>query len=111
MSGDAMSSGAMSNSATSSDERARLRARISGRVQGVGFRWWARDQAARLGLTGWVRNDESERAVEVLAEGEPHSLDLLERQLHEGPPGSRVERVDAWREPPSGEFDGFEIER
>jgi acylphosphatase len=91
--------------------RVRLRARISGRVQGVGFRWWARSQAERLGLTGWVRNDESERAVEVLAEGEPHNLDALEQALHAGPPGSKVERVEAWREPPSGEFVAFEIER
>lgn len=91
--------------------RVRLRAKISGRVQGVGFRWWARGQAERLGLTGWVRNDESERAVEVLAEGEAHNLDALEQALHSGPPGSRVEQVETWREPPSGEFVAFEIER
>lgn len=97
---------------TATDQgRSRLRARVVGRVQGVGFRWWTRRQAERLGLTGWVRNDESERAVELIAEGEPTALDSLERQLHSGPPGSQVDRVDARREPASGEFSSFEIER
>jgi acylphosphatase len=91
--------------------RLRLRARIVGRVQGVGFRWWTRRQAERLGLTGWVRNDESERAVELIAEGDPSALDTLEQQLHSGPPGSQVDTVEARREPASGEFSNFEIER
>ncbi len=89
----------------------RLTARISGRVQGVGFRWWARRRAEELGLTGWVMNGDDERSVELLAEGRPERLDELERLLRVGPEGARVERVDARRETASGEFDRFGIVR
>jgi len=44
-----------------------MTARITGRVQGVGFRWWVRRQAAQLGLTGWVMNADDERGVELVA--------------------------------------------
>ena len=89
----------------------RLTARITGRVQGVGFRWWARRQAEALALTGWVMNADDERSVELVAEGASQALDELERRLHQGPSGARVERVDARREPASGEFDRFGIVR
>jgi acylphosphatase len=89
----------------------RLSARVIGRVQGVGFRWWARRRAEALGLTGWVMNADDERSVELVAEGEPERLDELERFLNIGPDGARVERVEARREPASGEFDQFGIVR
>lgn len=89
----------------------RLAARVTGRVQGVGFRWWIRRQADELGLTGWVMNGDDERSVELVAEGPPEALDQLERLLHAGPSGARVEMVDARREPASNEFDGFGIVR
>ncbi len=93
------------------DGRRRLRARVIGRVQGVGFRWWTRAEAHRLGLTGWVRNEADERTVEVLAEGLQPQLDALEAWLHDGPPGAQVDRVETSREPASGEYQRFEIER
>ena len=89
----------------------RMQARVTGRVQGVGFRWWVRRQAEALALTGWVMNADDERTVEVVAEGEPGALDELERRLYRGPSGARVESVDARREPASGSFDGFGIIR
>lgn len=89
----------------------RLTARITGRVQGVGFRWWARRQAESLDVTGWVMNGGDERSVELVAEGQTDRLDELERLLRVGPQGARVERVEARREPASGEFDGFGIVR
>lgn len=89
----------------------RLTARITGRVQGVGFRWWARRRAEELGLTGWVMNGDDERSVELLAEGRPQQLDELERLLRVGPDGARVEQVEARREGASGEFDRFGIVR
>ena len=92
-------------------ELERLLALVIGRVQGVGFRWWAQRQAEQLGLTGWVRNHEDERTVEVLAEGAVPQLDAFEQRLHAGPHGARVERVDARREPASGEYRRFEIAR
>ena len=89
----------------------RLTARVSGRVQGVGFRYWTVRQATSLGLVGWVMNHDAENAVELVAEGDPVALDALERLLQRGPPGSRVEQVDASRGPASGEFTRFQITR
>jgi acylphosphatase len=88
-----------------------MTARITGRVQGVGFRWWVRRQAEGLRLTGWVMNDNSERAVELVAEGASESLDELERRLWRGPDGARVEAVEGRRSPASGEFERFGIVR
>ncbi len=89
----------------------RLTARVVGRVQGVGYRWWVRRQADRLGLVGWVMNAEDERSVDVVAEGGAAPLTEFERLLHAGPPGARVESVEARRGAPSGEFDRFRIVR
>lgn len=91
--------------------RERLSARVIGRVQGVGFRWWARRQADELELLGWVMNADDERSVELVAEGDPEALAELERRLAHGPPGARVERVEARRLAASGEFDRFGIVR
>lgn len=65
---------------------------VRGRVQGVGFRWWARARALELGLVGTVRNRE-DGAVEVVAAGPPISLRKFRSLLHEGPPGALVESV------------------
>ena len=91
--------------------RERLAARVIGRVQGVGFRWWARRQADELDLVGWVMNADDERSVELVAEGDPEALSELERRLAQGPPGARVEQVDARRAAASGEYDSFGIVR
>jgi acylphosphatase len=89
----------------------RLTAHVVGRVQGVGYRWWTRRRADEMGLTGWVANDPGERAVDVVAEGPPSALEGFERALWTGPSAARVERVDASRDPASGEFQRFEITR
>ena len=89
----------------------RLTARVSGRVQGVGFRWWVRRHADALGLTGWVMNADDERSVELVAEGAPQALDELERLIQRGPSGAMVDAVERRREQASGEFDGFGIVR
>lgn len=89
----------------------RLDARISGRVQGVGYRWWVRRRAEELGLTGWVMNEPDERSVRVVAEGPAERVEQLERQLRRGPQGARVEAVEASRSPASGALAGFEIHR
>ena len=84
--------------------------RVTGRVQGVGFRWWARAQASALGLSGMVRNA-ADGSVEVQARGSDTALAELERLLSEGPPHAlvgAVERIPASL--PSG-MDGFEIAR
>ena len=70
----------------------RLHLRISGRVQGVGFRWFTREEARRLGLSGWVTNL-ANGDVEVSAGGEASSLGRLKRALEVGPTGAGVVSV------------------
>lgn len=81
-----------------------------GRVQGVGFRWWTVRTADRLGLGGSVRNLR-DGSVEVQAVGSPAALDELESALASGPPGARVDRVEALRPEPGTARDEFRIER
>jgi acylphosphatase len=81
---------------------------VSGRVQGVAFRYFAENRANELGLTGWVRNLYDGR-VEVLAEGERAGLERLLDLLREGPRMARVEELDVeWREH-TGAFPDFRI--
>jgi acylphosphatase len=68
------------------------RYRISGRVQGVGFRWFIEREAALIGVTGWVRNCENGE-VEVLATGSREQHDSLRRKLQDGPRAARVDHV------------------
>jgi acylphosphatase len=65
---------------------------LNGRVQGVGFRYFAADAARREGLSGWVRNLDDGR-VEAVAEGESESVVRFERVLRQGPSRARVEYV------------------
>jgi acylphosphatase len=79
---------------------------VSGRVQGVGFRWWTLGKGRRLGLSGTVRNLR-DGSVEVRAAGPAEALDELERWLRQGPPGARVDGVRGAPfngELPEGEF-------
>ena len=69
-----------------------LHVRIAGRVQGVGFRWFVREEARRLGLSGWVTNLAGGE-VEVAAGGEPSSLERLRRAISVGPTGADVGSV------------------
>jgi acylphosphatase len=62
-------------------------------VQGVGFRWFAREEARRLGLSGWVTNRPG-GDVEVEAGGEASSLERLRHALAVGPTGAHVERIE-----------------
>lgn len=62
-------------------------------VQGVGFRWYVKRRAERLGLKGWVRNLPGGQ-VEVVAEGSEEALRELEEVLKKGPPAARVDRVE-----------------
>jgi acylphosphatase len=81
---------------------------IAGRVQGVGFRWFTRDAAAREGVHGWVRNL-ADGTVEVVVEGDAESVDRVEAAVRRGPSQARVERVEVEEHAPSGRITGFEI--
>jgi len=87
----------------------RLHARIEGRVQGVGFRYFVLTEAQKLGLTGWVAN-RVDGQVEVLAEGEHETLEKLLAVLHEGPRGALVMGVRYEWGDASGEFDHFGVD-
>lgn len=85
------------------------RFRVRGQVQGVGFRWWTRSQAQRLGLSGMVRN-RPDGSVEVEAAGPDAALSELRQLLRQGPPSARVDAVD--EEPATGVTGGeFQIAR
>jgi len=87
---------------------ASLRATVHGRVQGVFFRDFTRQHAARLGLTGYVRNL-PDGSVEVVAEGEKRNLEIVLGHLRVGPPAADVERVDiSWSEH-AGKYVGFSV--
>ena len=82
--------------------------RVVGRVQGVGFRWFAWDAATREGLTGYVRN-ETDGSVEAFVEGEQAALDRFEWQISRGPAGARVDAVDRVTQAATGAYIGFSI--
>ncbi|MEN6369117.1 MAG: acylphosphatase [Thermotogota bacterium] len=90
--------------------RARLEARIFGRVQGVFFRQSTLTQAGRLGLVGTVKN-EPDGSVFVVAEGERVVVEALLDWLHRGPERAFVDRVDATWSAPTGVYAEFRILR
>jgi acylphosphatase len=65
---------------------------VSGRVQGVGFRWFVVEKARRLRLSGWVRN-RPDGKVEIAASGDADALARLESAVSSGPPGAQVQTV------------------
>lgn len=66
---------------------------VSGRVQGVWFRAWTRQQALELGLAGWVRNL-ADGSVETVAQGSEAAIQEFRQRLWQGSPGSHVVGVD-----------------
>ena len=92
----------------SSSSTERLSVRLTGRVQGVGFRHFTRQAAQRLGVAGWVRN-ESDGSVRVEAEGPREDLEELLGAVQEGPRTARVEDVSSAWNAASGDFDGFRV--
>ncbi|MGE5741022.1 MAG: acylphosphatase [Candidatus Aminicenantes bacterium RBG_16_66_30] len=89
-------------------ELVRVHVFVDGRVQGVAYRFYAEKHAARLGVTGWVKNLADGR-VEILAEGSAKEIATFLERLKEGPSLARVEGFDVLREPPTGEFQDFRI--
>jgi acylphosphatase len=88
---------------------ARLEASVRGRVQGVGFRYFITIRATRMGLTGFVAN-EQDGSLRVVAEGPRSDLEDLLEALREGPASSIVERVNEDWLPYTGHWASFGIE-
>ena len=80
---------------------------VSGRVQGVGFRYATRNRASSRGVAGWVRN-QPDGTVEAVFEGDPGAVEEMVDLSRSGPRGARVERVVVEEEAPQG-LSGFEI--
>ena len=89
-------------------KKRRVHVWITGRVQGVFFRAYARDAAHLIGVTGWVRNLPDGR-VEAVFEGESDKVERMIEWCREGTPMSRIERVDLLEEVYTGDFDRLAI--
>jgi len=87
--------------------RIAVRLTIRGRVQGVGYRWWAQREARRLGLDGWVRN-RSDGSVELLAAGPAEAVAELVELCRRGPSAARVTGVDQASAAPDEALPGFD---
>jgi len=81
---------------------------VRGRVQRVGFRYFAVLAASRLGLSGWARN-RPDGSVEVMAQGTTGAIDELAGMLAKGPPASRVESVEVEVAAPDPSLSGFGV--
>ncbi|HEY6048821.1 MAG TPA: acylphosphatase [Sphingomicrobium sp.] len=83
------------------------RVRVNGRVQGVFFRAWARDEARSLRVAGWVRNC-SDGSVEAHVEGDEAAVGELVRRMRHGPPHARVVDFEVSDAAPEG-LERFEV--
>lgn len=81
---------------------------VHGLVQGVWFRASTKDEADRVGVTGWVRNL-PDGSVEAVFEGMKKSVEAIVGWCHRGPAGATVDKVDIVWEPYSREFGHFEV--
>lgn len=82
--------------------------RISGRVQGVGYRYYARECARDIGITGYVRNAPDGR-VEAVIVGTREACDEMLYALERGPRGGRVDDVSALPLRPAPRYDDFQV--
>ena len=87
---------------------ARAHVRLVGRVQGVGFRYAAADEARRLRLNGWVRNLDS-GSVEAVFEGPRTRVVDMVKWCEDGPPGAYVRDIRVSWDEPLEQFARFEI--
>jgi len=81
---------------------------ISGRVQGVGYRYFVREKADQCNIKGWVKNNIG-GTVEVVAEGDDKDIQTFVDYCRKGPSLSLIENVNINYEDPTKEFHGFEI--
>lgn len=100
----------MEDPASKPENVASLEVRVFGRVQGVGFRYFAHDTARRLQLVGYVTNL-PDGSVRAYAEGSGNSLTEFLRQMEKGPTGAHVREARSHWGPATGQYTYFGIER
>lgn len=88
--------------------KTRVHILIDGLVQGVCFRHYARIEAGKLDVRGWIRNM-SDGRVEVVGEGTPEAVARLVAWCRRGPPGARVTGVQETYGPPTDDYTTFEV--
>jgi acylphosphatase len=98
----------MNENSERSKEQKAVHVIVDGRVQGVGFRHFTRNNAQRLGVRGWVRNRE-DGTVEIQAEGAEYRLKQFLKKIREGPTHSWVQNVDVEWQATKGESHGFRV--
>lgn len=89
-------------------ERQTIRVKVTGHVQGVGFRAWTRKQARMLDLAGWVRN-ENDGSVSALFQGGGESLQQMLKCLRAGPAGATISRIEREEDGDAAIIHGFEV--
>lgn len=89
--------------------KVRVHLLISGIVQGVNFRYYTRETAKKLNLTGWVKNL-SDGKVEAVAEGDEEKINKFIEWAKHGPPSARVDNVEVKKGKYTGEFSDFKID-
>ena len=90
-------------------EVSHLRTVISGKVQGVGFRYFLMRKATTLGLVGYVQNAGSYDEVEIVAEGYFTHLESFLGAVRRGPPGARVDHLTSNWDKPTGHYKTFSV--
>jgi acylphosphatase len=90
------------------NDRKAVLARVTGRVQGVSFRVWTRHEARKLGLAGWVRN-EDDGSVTALIVGRDAAVAAMIDRLRQGPTGASVANVASQQIEPDEQFSDFTI--
>lgn len=90
------------------EKNKRLEISITGDVQGVSFRYYAKDIAKKLGITGWIRN-EADGSISLVVEGKEKNLQNFLNWCHQGSPLATVEKVNSREGKYTGEFKSFEI--
>jgi acylphosphatase len=91
-------------------DRRAVEVRVTGRVQGVNYRGWMRMEAERLGVDGWVRNEE-DGSVSALLVGEEAAVATMMELLESGPPAARVVKAASRPADAAGTRAGFRILR
>ena len=89
-------------------DRRRVHVIVEGRVQGVFFRAYTRNEAISLGLAGWVRN-RNDGSVEALVEGDKAAVEMMLEWFQQGSPHSKVAKIHVTEETPLGDSNTFEV--
>ena len=98
----------MAENAPERSEPARVHVWVTGRVQGVGFRFFVEEGAQIIGVSGWVRNV-GYNTVEAIAEGTQTQIDQFVQMMKWGPSAARVDECRVENETPAGEFQDFQV--